>query len=310
MKEAIETRELIALHDSTVAVRGTYHKPCDERFHSLPAEIRRDRVGVIFLNPWYPTRAWKGDSAVYWADSFAELGYPCFRLDMPGCGDSEGDLPADLVNFINTGGYASIIAGKIKELTVRFNLSGIVMVGLCAGAVSAIYAAAASPECKGIVLMDPFFNLPVAPRSEAREELSARVAEYRLGRLAIKTYHRIMALRLLLLGDQPPQNTNFPLLKRWKELESTGLPILVLESRIPRGVEFDYVRYNGARADGNGRVTVRLIEGAYHTFTDAIGRAGVLQNTESWLNALFPLRKNEDVPANASGLQVVEKTYV
>lgn len=307
MREAIETRELIRLDGPDGVIRGTYHKPYDERLCSYLDRAERDRIGVLFLNPWYPTRAWKGDSAVYWAESFAECGYPSFRLDLPGCGDSEGNLPSELANFINRGGYASLVATQIKEVTERYKLAGVVIMGLCAGAVSAIFAASVSLECKGLVLMDPLFNLPEAARSNRREQFATFVSQHSLSRMIRKAYHRILATCLLLRSKQLPRNSNFPLLKRWNELNSAGLPMLVLESRRVRGGEFDYVRYNLERSDYKSRVSVKLIEGAYHTFTDDMGRAAVRQHTEIWLKTYFPLMKKKEVSAISVSAQARQK---
>src|SRR5271170_7820384 len=142
MKETIETRELVVLDGLDVIIRGTYHKTYYDGFGAQSNLIERNRIGVLFLNSISPTRAAHGDSAVYWADSFAERGYPSFRLDLPGFGDSEGDPPTELLGFINQRGHASIASVKIRELVTRFNLSGVVIVGQCADGVLALYTAA------------------------------------------------------------------------------------------------------------------------------------------------------------------------
>jgi pimeloyl-ACP methyl ester carboxylesterase len=284
MNEATERRQLITLHGVGGIVRGTYHKA-----DGVSSEAQR--TGVLILNSLSPTRAAAGDSAVYWADSFARSGYPAFRLDMPGFGDSDGNPPPELLKFINTGGYGPIASALMRELSERFGLSGVVIVGLCAGAVSALYTAAASKECRGLVLMDPYFHLPIPPPSCIWQKLTGRISRTSLGRLISKGHDRFTDLRLYLRRNPMPENANFPLLRCWKLVGSTGLPILLLKAPAtkPRGEEFDYLKYILEQAGSNSRVVVKVVEGAGHTFSNRVGRAGVQQVVESWLNFYLPL---------------------
>ena len=288
MNEATEGRRLITLHGLGGAVRGTYHKA---QFESPGTK----HIGVLILNSLSPSRAAAGDSAVYWADAFARSGYPAFRLDMPGFGDSDGDPPPELLKFINTGGYGPIASALMRELSEQFDLSGLVVVGLCAGAVSALYSAAASKDCRGVVLMDPYFHLPIPPRSWLWQKLTGRISRTALGRVVSNAYDRFTDLRLYLRRNPMPENTNFALLKCWKTVAPAGLPILLLKAPTtkPRGEEFNYVRYLLEQAGSNSRVVVKVVEGAGHTFSNRTGRAGVREVTEGWLSLYFPLRGYE-----------------
>jgi pimeloyl-ACP methyl ester carboxylesterase len=179
----------------------------------------------------------------------------------------------------------------MRELAEQFYLSGVVVVGLCAGAVSALYTAAASKDCRGLVLMDPYFHLPLPPRSWLWQKLTGRISRTALGRAVSNAYDRFTDLRLYLRRNPMPENTNFPLIKCWKTVASAGLPILLLKAPTtkPRGEEFDYVRYLLEQADSNTRVVVKVVEGAGHTFSNRTGRAGVREVTEGWLSLYFPL---------------------
>src|ERR1700740_1964791 len=134
MLRGIETRELITLDCSGVPIQGTFHRPT-KRFFSPPATRDARVPGILFLNSLSLPRAATGDSAVYWADSCAEQGYPSLRFDLPGLGDSPGNISTDLLEFINAGSYMSVAAGSAKELVARIGLSGVIIVGHCAGAV-------------------------------------------------------------------------------------------------------------------------------------------------------------------------------
>ncbi len=117
-----------------------------------------------------------------------------------------------------------------KELAARSGISGVVIVGHCAGSVTAVFAAAAGDECKGLILMDPYFHLPLAKRPEAREKLSDWVRRSTIGRMLSNLYDRAKVVRLFLRGPTPPSNANVALLGKWKQVAGTGLPILMFKA--------------------------------------------------------------------------------
>jgi pimeloyl-ACP methyl ester carboxylesterase len=296
MDRAIKTRELITLNGLGVLVRGTYHRYPEEGYGSDSSPSQAGRIGIVFLNSLSIPRTATGDSAVYWADSLARRGYPAFRLDLPGLGDSCGNVPNELLDFINDGGFGPIASSKATELVQRFSLEGVVIVGHCAGAITAIHAAAACPECKGLILMDTYFHLQKANRPKVRQELSDWARRSKLGGLFSNIYDLARDVRLLLRRNKPPGNANFPLLGRWKRVASAGLPILLLKApglkasgTKPRTGEFDYLKYVLGLAGRKSRVVVQFIAGTDHSFANRVGRAAVGQHLENWLKAHFPL---------------------
>ena len=266
----------------------------------------RSSIGVLFVNPGFLPRAGHADSAVYWADSFAKCGYPSFRFDLPALGDAEGDFPRKMLDFVNTGGYAPIVSAAVKVLVERFQLTGVVIIGLCAGSVTALFTASASKECRGLVLMDPYFFRP-EERTKIRVGLSRWASLSRLGGLASNLYDRLRYISLLFQRNRPPRNANFPLLRCWKQLASSGTPILVLKAPgfkapdlKPRVGDFDYLGYLQASSGRGSRVVVELIAGTSHSFGDSVGKAAVRQHIGQWLNAYFPLRAREETRAEHS----------
>lgn len=295
MKDTIEERELFVLDGLGVVTRGTYHKTPLDMCGAQP-NLKADRMGVLFVSSLFPTRAGNGDSAVYWADAFAAMGYPSFRLDSPGFGDSGGDPPPELFEFINRGGYADCLSAKIKELAARYHLSGVVLVGLCAGAVSAVWAAAASKDCRGIILMNPYFHLPLAERPSYRKKLSAWSLRTRLGGVLSGCFALVKEIRLLLNRQPLPKNANQGLLRRFMELASAGLPTLILVNKDwktpgmkSKTGEFDYLSHVLNLTRRKGCVVVTLVEGANHSLSNRAGRLGAKEHAEHWLESCFPV---------------------
>ncbi|WP_433973554.1 alpha/beta hydrolase [Tunturiibacter lichenicola] len=297
MKLSIENRELFALDTNDGIVIGTYHRAYDQKIDSTSALPREKRLGVLFLNSLTPTRSATGDSAVYWADSLAESGYPSLRIDLAGLGDSTGNPPADLLSFINTGGYASLVSTKVSQLMERFCLSGVVIVGLCAGAVSALYTAATCKDCKGVILMDPYFHLPLANKSGLWAKVLRRLSRTSGGVWVSNTYDRVRAFQAQLPGTPPPSNANFPLLNCWKSVASAATPILILKAQHTKMKigDFDYLTYIFELAGQKNAVMVEVIDDTGHSFANRVGREAVRQNIEKWLNTYFPLKMRKEI---------------
>jgi pimeloyl-ACP methyl ester carboxylesterase len=278
MNTVTETREVFELDgldaNPGAMVRGTYHKPASERFSGPLNEREQSRLGLVFLNSLSPTRAANGDAAVDLADSFARLGYPAFRLDLPGFGDSEGDPPPDLQSYVNLGQYAPLASAKLDELAARFNLPGVILVGHCAGTVNVLYTAAVSGISKGIILMGAYFHLPAG--SIIPPGMDPRLTESEDASL--------------------PENANHALLRAWKKLAATGMPILMLkelERKSPRAQakigEFDFFDYVMKIAGPESCVELKVSEGANHSFGNHLGKLVVREQTAEWLQVHFAL---------------------
>ena len=300
MLQAIKTRELITLDCSGIPIQGTYHRPVD-RFFSPLADGNKHVPGILFLNSLSLPRAATGDSAVHWADSCAERGYPSFRFDLPGLGDSAGDISTDFLDFVNAGGYTSTVALIAKELVRRIGLSGVIIVGHCAGSVSAVYAAANGRECKGLILMDPYFHLPQMIRPLVRQKLSQWARSSRIGSALSDVYDRFRKSLLDVRGDRPPGNANFRLLNCWKQVATRGMPVLMLKApglkaagTKPRTGQFDYLKHVMELGGNKSQLMIKLIEGTDHSFANRVGRAAVQEQIGKWLEKHFPLADSQE----------------
>jgi pimeloyl-ACP methyl ester carboxylesterase len=291
----IQGRELFTMDVLGSTVQGTCHVPPDETSDALGQPASNKIPGVLFLSGLLAPRAGNGDTLVYWADALARSGHPSFRVDLPGTCDSDGDAPAELMSFINTGRYEGATIEIIRQIRRRFDLDSIILVGHCSGSVTAIFAAAADGDCRGLVLLEPYFHLPPPAATQARDALSQWAASNRLGGILSNLFDRLKELRLRLRRAELPRNANFPLVKCWRSLASAGMPILIIKvpgakatAAKPRLGEFDYLAHLAGVGGSRSRVEVKVIQGTSHSFADPVGRLGVLRYTESWLRDSFP----------------------
>jgi pimeloyl-ACP methyl ester carboxylesterase len=293
MTSNLETRELITLGGGGVLLHGTYHTPTAYAANGAAGSTKN--IGVMFMNALSTPRSLIGESGVYWATSFAARGYPSFRFDLPGLGDSYGEIPNDLVKFADEGGWATIASSKVKELVQSRELPGVVMFGHCSGATTAIYAASKCRECKGLILMDPYFNLPRALTPSLRPGLVLWTRRSRTGALLRAGYDRIRELREALRKEALPANANLNLISRLKHVVSSGLPILIFKAPKPpvagggmlRTADFDYFDYILSLAVRSNQFTVKTIEDTDHSFSNRAGRMAVHRHSETWLGEYF-----------------------
>jgi pimeloyl-ACP methyl ester carboxylesterase len=289
--DTLETRQLITLGADGILVRGTYHNVPRKTTGSTNLD---KRIGVLFLNPLPTPRSFLGDAAVYWASSFAAQGYPSLRIDLPGFGDSYGEVP--FLTFINNAGFAAIAAAKVEEFSERFGLAGVVIYGHCAGGTTAIYAASACKACKGLIITDPYFNTANMLTPKLSPGMVHWARRTKVGEVLRAAYARLREARKKQDNATLPGNANVKLVTHWKQLVSSGLPILVCKSPEPaadlgssklRASMFDYLEHITSFAGHRSRLSLHTIEGTNHSFADRVGRAAIREHAEAWLHEHF-----------------------
>ena len=319
MKDVIQGRELFTLEVLGSTIQGTCHFPEKPSSDVQEGVANRKSTGILLISGLLAPRAGVGDGLVYWAESLAKDGYPCFRFDLPGTCDSTGDPPAELLSFINTGNYGASTVEIIKQIRLRYDLDSMIIIGHCSGAVTAQFAAASCGDCRGLVLLEPYFHLPPPVATRSRAALSDWAASNRLGGLLSNLFDRLKELRLRLRRSELPGNANFPLIKCWKTLTSAGTPILVIKvpaakavGAKPRLGEFDYLAHLVGIGGSRGRIDLRVIEGTSHSFADQAGRAKVRSYIGTWLGENFPqtvkrkIEEDHNVPIQLSTGNLVQ----
>lgn len=120
----------------------------------VPPAARSD-VGIVLLSPGVKMRV--GPQCLYrrMTDLFVRLGFPVFRFDFHGVGDSEGELQEDaLVDFYNhveVGRYVDDALDAVQWMQERCGVSRVLASGLCGGAVTGLLAGARDDRIAGLL---------------------------------------------------------------------------------------------------------------------------------------------------------------
>ena len=128
---------------------------------SIPDVRDGSGEGVLLLSPGLKHRVGPHRLHNKLARLFAERGLPVFRFDFHGTGDSEGELPAqdvpELHEMIQTGYFKGDCLAALEIFCERAGIDSVIACGLCGGAISGVFLAAADARVSAIV----GFQLPV-----------------------------------------------------------------------------------------------------------------------------------------------------
>lgn len=254
-----------------------------------PAEKPVQGTGVVIVVGGAQYRAGSHRQFVQLARFLAEAGFPALRFDLPGMGDSPGDLPS----FENTAPHIAAAIDGFQQCCPAVHR--VVLWGLCDGAsASLLYVdATRDPRIVGLALLNPWVRSEV---SLAR----ARVKHYYWQRLGEPDFWRKLlrggvgwgALRKLGQNIQSARDrgsapTGFQdhMARGWLAF---GKPILLLRSERDLTAQ-EFVEHANAGARWQDWATKSelsnvSIEQADHTCSTPSSRQAVEQETLTWLS--------------------------
>ena len=288
-------RRIIEISFSGQRCIGTFHEP-------LIMNSVRSSTGVIFTNFGWAPRDGQGSLGTVMADDFASAGFPAFRIDLPGLGDSPGETPNIAERFgdmIREGKQVPQFAAIIRQLMNLFKLERVITAGICAPFINALLAWAEKPfPLAGIVTLDPDF---IGPNSQSTKESGHHIRH---------TLSRWRWLRILS-GDNPksrfvpfplrrllrpliklrdyPENTNIPLARAWRKLVESGVPVLMICAETKtQHLYAEQVNKVALWGLDTSRVRFLTIRGTNHTFSSGNPKEFILAEVRRWREEIFP----------------------
>lgn len=284
------------------------------------------RLGVLLLSFGQQPRSWVGDLGSSIADRLDAGGYPTFRFDMPGLGDSPGEIPVyleDLWREILLGAHENPLHALSKELVNRFSLKGLVIGGFCGGAITAIYSVnARSSLLKGLVLLEPEMALvrssstlpenkpPPLTIDEYQEgvelvwkRLTSTNSWRRLmsGKADLKFWFKLWSglgnfftQKFNMIGKHSinlPLETNLRMLDSWNLARRLRIPTLVITVGSPNRNKY-YRAYGLEPGVINLRTGLHWVEipNTTHAMLTGGAKNSVGEYFENWLHNNYPLK--------------------
>lgn len=280
---------------------GTRHVPTPGRSGGLSGA---PAVGILLLNSGPTARSGNSDLSVRIGDRLALRGFPVFRFDLPGLGDSSGPTPTNLDAY-----WSEVVNGRNDEATVALieriqlecGLARVVVGGLCAAVVPIVRALShASAAPAGLVLLEPNFRLP-ASVPEAQPEAIDPVGE-RVPALRRIWFHGLRGLRASRFaratrplrdslrthfGSRLSKDANVALIRSWQASFAREIPSLVVVAA-GQGTDLYVARILEATPErARGAVACTSVPGTNHLLTSGVGPEAVLTALESWMTERF-----------------------
>lgn len=283
-----------------------------------PAAGARSDVGVLVFNFGQAPRAGVGDLAAHMGDSLADHGFSVFRFDLPGLGDSAGELPERIQVFwrlVQEGGHIQHACHLARALIERFHLKALVLGGLCGGAITALYAAdKMSSAIAGVVAVEPDFILTPLPNPEGNGQqfthdiYLSSVEANKKNLLSLASWVRFLSgqsayghhLHLLrhsvrmwwerLRGRTLPEDANLPLVECTRRLARRQLPMLLINA----GEGSRTFMERDVLGSHRQSVSYVTIEGTNHLFIAGTGKQELISKVQDWMGKVFPPQGSMD----------------
>jgi alpha-beta hydrolase superfamily lysophospholipase len=283
------------------------------------------RIAFVLLNAGRAPRAGNSDLSTLLADHLASLGFPAFRVDLPGLGDSPGPAPeADFFNRVLHGRNDQATDELVRSLCRTYGLEGVVLGGLCAGAVTSLRVASAAPKgILGVLLLEPNFRVSVLvdtsaaaddkeDRRRRRDRLLKKVrkhlsltgslyfltGENRVARILAPAQPWLRSRLTALVGHALPRDANIEMVICWGHVLGKKVPTLLVTAEGKVEDKFCSRILEGLPAVDRKMVSRVQIADTNHILTGGGARQIVLDEVGRWAQQQFPPTERTTAPAS------------
>jgi alpha-beta hydrolase superfamily lysophospholipase len=288
----------------------------DNRLFGILTELssarRPDRPIICFLNSGADHHVGPHRMHVELARDLASRGYPTFRFDVAGIGESRVST-GDRENHLYSVASVADVRQAMTMLSLRRRGDRFVLVGLCAGAYLAFQSTIDDPRVVGHALLSPVAldwrdGDAVAPtaRSPVFRDYASSLLDKGVwlrvlrGEVDFVNLARFFKRRLFTsaraelvsfgrsLGHQPHSSENMKAILR--TMDERGVWTLVVSGSADEGPDeiATHAGYRALRAGGVKNLSFHVIEGADHTFKGSAAQHRLRDLLQNYLIDHFP----------------------
>ena len=182
-----------------VKLFGIVHIPDQDQFLGK-------KIGINLLNPGIKYRVAPNRLNIKIARKLCENGYYVLRFDPAGVGDSEGELPdnvlvSDIWEKIQKALFVQDTMEANKYFVTKYNLDNLVLIGSCGGAITSILTSKTDDYVDGLCLIDVPVNLRTSKMTfadkvvEGSERADWLFSEYNKNLFSLKAWIRFFSFQ-------------------------------------------------------------------------------------------------------------------
>ena len=254
-------------------------------------------LAFLFFNAGHVPREGHAGTIARVADRLAASGFPAYRFDLPGLGDSPGEIPAGLEDFffsVHDGVFGPAALQIARAVVPRSGCSRLVLGGLCGGAATALLVADEAPEIvAGLVALEPEFVRPggVTPQ-DVKGKLTNRGSWLRMltGHSQYSDRLRFVSAVILPLVGRwlLPAEANRVLVRSYRALVRRRIPCLImLAEGKPRELFYDQLNKLLFRGKPGRHVSSIPIPNTNHIFTSGGAAERIVREVGDWAERSF-----------------------